>query len=66
MPQRPNQRPKSKEDDMRSRIYGGARLELGRLSKDELEALHPLLVAGEAEIISVNCRPIAVRKLSRW
>lgn len=62
MPANPN----AKTEDMRRRINGGARLQLGRLSKQELEALHPLLVAGEAEIISVNCTPTAVRKLPKW
>lgn len=51
---------------MRRRLFAGARLQLGRLSKEELEALHPLLVGGEAEIVSENCKPTAVRKLPKW
>ena len=58
--------PNVEKEDMRRRIFAGARLQLGRLSKAELEALHPLLVAGEVEIISENCRPVAVRKLPKW
>ncbi len=38
-------------DDMRRRICGGARLLLDSLSDEELAALQPLLMAGEAEII---------------
>ena len=55
-------KPNAKKEEMRRRIFAGARLQLGRLSKEELEALYPLLVGGEAEII----RPVAVRKLPKW
>ncbi len=54
------------KEEMRRRILGGARLQMGRLSEEELQALHPMLVAGEAEVISENCTPVAVLKLARW
>lgn len=54
------------ERDMRARIFGGARLSLDGLSKEELEALQPLLLQGDAEIINEACRPYVVRKLPRW
>ncbi len=51
---------------MRERIFGGSRLLLDSLTADELAALRPLLVAGEAEIINEACRPYVIRKLPRW
>lgn len=48
---------------MRARVFGGARLCLDSLSKAELEAVQPLLLAGEAEIINEACRPYVIRKL---
>ncbi len=54
---------KTTTDDMRTRIFGGARLCLDTLSKGELEALQPLLLSNEAEIINEACRPYVVRKL---
>ncbi len=50
-------------EDMRARVFGGARLCLDSLSKAELEAVQPLLLAGEAEIINEACRPYVTRKL---
>ena len=38
---------------------------LDSLTKEELEALQPLLLNGEAEIINEACRPYVVRKLPR-
>lgn len=57
---------KSSEQEIRARVFGGARLLLDRLSKSDLEALQPLLLQGEAEIINETCRPYVVRKLPRW
>ena len=53
------------ERDMRARIFSGSRLLLDGLSKTELEALQPMLLQGEAEIINEACRPYVVRKLPR-
>lgn len=61
-----SQNQETSEADMRARIFGGARLLLDGLSKSELEALQPLLLLGEAEIINEACRPYVVRKLPRW
>ncbi len=52
--------------DMRRRIYGGARLLLDSLSDEELAALQPLLIGGEAEIINEACKPYVVRTLPKW
>lgn len=52
--------------DIRSRILSGSRLLLDSLSQQELEALYPLLVNGEAEIIDEACKPYVVRKLRGW
>ncbi len=52
--------------DMRRRIYGGARLLLDSLSDEELVALQPLLIEGEAEIINEACKPYVVRSLPKW
>lgn len=49
--------------EMRRRIFGGARLLLDSLSDDELVALQPLLLEGEAEIINEACKPYVIRKL---
>ena len=51
--------------EMRSRIYGGARLLLDGLTKEELAAVQPLLLSGEAEIINEACKPYIIRKLPR-
>ncbi len=58
--------PKSDEEEMRRRIFGGSRLLLDSLTEDELVALQPMLLAGEAEIINEACKPYVVRKLPRW
>ncbi len=58
--------PKSNEEEMRRRIFGGSRLLLDSLTEDELVALQPMLLAGEAEIINEACKPYVVRKLPRW
>jgi hypothetical protein len=50
--------------DMRRRIYGGSRLLLDRLSKDELAAVYALIREGEAEIIKEACKPFVVRVLA--
>ena len=52
--------------DIRSRILSGSRLLLDSLSKEELEALYPMLTSGEAEIIDEACKPYVVRKLRGW
>ena len=48
---------------MRQRVLGGGRLLLDALSRDDLAALQPMLLNGEAEIINEGCRPYVVRKL---
>jgi hypothetical protein len=58
--------PKNAENEMRKRIFGGSRLNLSSLSKKELEALQPLLLSNEAEIIDEACRPYVIRKLPRY
>ena len=50
--------------EMRRRIYGGARLLLDDLSDDELIALRTILLEGEAEIINEACKPYVIRKLA--
>ncbi|MDU8929533.1 hypothetical protein RXV86_19255 [Alisedimentitalea sp. MJ-SS2] len=57
---------KTAADEMRQRIFGGSRLQLDNLSKEELVALEPLLTSGEAEIINEACKPFVVRKLPKW
>ena len=52
-------------DEMRRRIYGGGRLLLDSLSKEELEALQPLLFDDEAEIVNEACKPYVIRKLPK-
>ena len=49
--------------DMRRRIFGGARLLLDSLSEEELVAAQALLLEGEAEIINEACKPFLVRVL---
>lgn len=58
--------PKTAHDDIRRRILDGARLQLDRMSRDELTAVRPMLLSGEAEIINEGCRPVVIRKLPRW
>jgi hypothetical protein len=58
--------PQTAREDMRRRIYGGARLLLDSLSDEELAALQPLLIGGEAEIINEACKPYVVRALPKW
>ena len=58
-----SENPKVAADEMRRRIFGGARLCLSALKKQELEALQPLLLSNEAEIINEACRPYVIRKL---
>lgn len=53
-------------EQMRNRIFGGARLCLDSMSKSELEAIQPLLLSNEAEVINEACRPYVVRKLPKW
>ena len=60
------QRKRITESEMRQRIFGGSRLLLDGLSDEELAAVQPLLLKGEAEIINEACRPYVVRKLPRW
>jgi hypothetical protein len=50
--------------DMRRRIYAGARLLLDSLSDEELVAAQTLLLEGEAEIINEACKPFVVRVLA--
>ena len=50
--------------DMRRRIYAGARLLLDSLSNEELVAANVLIREGEAEIISEACKPFPVRVLA--
>ena len=50
--------------DMRRRIYGGARLLLDSLSDEELAAVQALLLEGEAQIINEACKPFVVRVLA--
>ncbi|WP_170480700.1 hypothetical protein [Ruegeria arenilitoris] len=56
----------SAEEEMRRRIFGGGRLLLENLSRDELSALYPMLINGDAEIINEACKPYVIRKLPRW
>ena len=60
-----SENPKVAADEMRRRIFGGARLLLDALKKEELEALQPLLLSNEAEIIDEACRPYVIRKLPK-
>ncbi len=62
MPEDPN----IAAQEMRRRIYGGARLLLDSLSVEELAAVQPLLLEGEAEIINEACKPYVVRTLPKW
>ena len=48
------------------RILGGSRLSLSSLSEKELEALQPLLLSNEAEIIDEACRPHVICMLPRY
>ncbi len=50
--------------DVRRRIYAGARLLLDSLSDEELVAAQALLLGGEAEIINEACKPFVVRVLA--
>jgi hypothetical protein len=50
--------------DMRRRIYAGARLLLDSLSDEELVAAQALLLEGEAEIINEARKPFIVRVLA--
>ncbi len=50
--------------DMRRRIFAGARLLLDSLSDEELVAAQALLLEGEAEIINEACKPFVVRVLA--
>ncbi len=56
--------PNIAEQDMRRRIYAGARLLLDNLSKEELVAAQALILEGEAEIINEACKPFLVRVLA--
>ena len=58
--------PRPAELRIRDRIFGGSRLLLDALSEDELVALQPLLLNGEAEIVNEACKPYVIRKLPRW
>ena len=49
--------------DMRRRIYAGARLLLDSLSDEEVVAVQALLLEGEAEIINEACKPFVIRAL---
>jgi len=49
---------------MRDRIYGGARLLLDDLSQEELAAVYTIIRDGEAEIINEACKPFVVRVLA--
>ena len=60
-----SENPKVAADEMRRRIFGGARLCMDALKKEELEALQPLLFSNEAEIINEACRPYVIRKLPK-
>jgi len=51
--------------EMRRRIYEGARLLLDGLSEEELVAVHTIIREGEAEIINEACKPFVVRVLPR-
>ncbi len=50
--------------EIRRRIYAGARLLLDSLSDEELVAVQALLLEGEAEIINEACKPFVVRVLA--
>ena len=58
--------PKKAEEEMRRRIFGGARMLLDGLNDEELAALQPMLFSGEAEINNEACKPYVIRKLPRW
>jgi hypothetical protein len=49
--------------EMRRRIFGGARLLLDSLSDDELVAVNALIREGDAQIINEACKPYVVRVL---
>jgi hypothetical protein len=55
--------PENALQEMRSRIFGGARLLVDSLSDDELTAAYTLIREGEAEIINEACKPYIVRVL---
>jgi hypothetical protein len=57
--------PREAEEEMHRRIFGGARVLLDSLSDEELAALQPMLLSGEAEIIDEACKPYVIRKLPR-
>jgi hypothetical protein len=50
--------------EMRRRIYGGARLLLDSLNEEELAAVYALIREGEVEIINEACKPYVVRVLA--
>ncbi len=50
--------------DMRRRIYAGARLLLDSLSDEEMVAAGALIREGEAEIINEACKPFLIRVLA--
>ena len=56
--------PRIAAQDMRRRIYGGARLLLDSLSDEELVAVQALILKGEAEIINEACKPFVIRVLA--
>ena len=58
--------PQTNEKEIRHRLFGGARLLLDDLTDDELAALQPIPIGGEAEIINKACKPYVIRKLPRW
>lgn len=51
-------------EELRRRIYGGGRLRLDLLSKEELVAMASLINEGDVEIVEEACRPFVIRKLS--
>ena len=54
---RTDKNPASSLRRLRKKIEHGSRLLVEELTDDELAAMHTLLLEGEAEIISLACKP---------
>ena len=53
-------------ENLRRKIEGGSNLLVEKLTDEELEAMHELLLEGKAEIISLACRPYLSAKQERF
>ena len=65
MPDRDRHDPAATLEQLRSRVLGGGRLLLDRLTAEELAAAQQLILRGEAEIVNEACRPFLLAKLDR-